>query len=215
MTAPEWLRPRWTSQRNWRAELTCWIVIPVKAPDQCKTRLRGALDDDAREGLVAAMLADVIRAARAVPGDVQIALLGPARPKLPDNVMVLADPGQGLNSAIASARDAALIAGATRIVFLSADLPHICTDEIKALIAVPTDSIAIAPDGAGIGTNALSLPLPRARDFTPAYGEASLTAHRAETARQGLKLILVERPGLAFDVDQPADLAGLQSRLVD
>lgn len=192
--------------------MTCWIVIPVKAPDQCKSRLRSVLDDDAREGLVAAMLADVIAAARAVTGDIEVALLGPSRPRLPDDVRLLADPGQGLNAALASARDAALAAGAHRILFLSADLPHVIADEIRPLIDLPVDTVAIAPDGAEIGTNALSLPLPAAGGFSPAYGNASLTAHRRESARLGLKLVLIERPGLAFDVDQPADLAGLAPR---
>lgn len=161
------------------------------------------------------MLADVIAAARAVPGDMRVALLGPARPKLPEDMCLLADPGQGLNAALTSARNAALTAGVSRILFLSADLPHVSADEIMALIDVPTDIIAIAPDGAGTGTNALSLPLPGARNFSPNYGEASLAAHRAETVRLGLKLSLIERPGLAFDVDQPADLAGLMPRQID
>jgi 2-phospho-L-lactate guanylyltransferase (CobY/MobA/RfbA family) len=45
--------------------------------------------------------------------------------------------------------------------------------------------------------------------FRPAYGAASLAAHREGARKLGYELTEVRRPGLAFDVDTEADLIAL------
>jgi len=61
----------------------------------------------------------------------------------------------------------------------------------------------IAADKTGRGTNALALRPPDVIDFR--FGVGSLAAHIAQA--DGLPLSVVDRPGLAFDLDTPADLA--------
>ncbi|WP_150292025.1 2-phospho-L-lactate guanylyltransferase [Sphingobium estronivorans] len=186
--------------------MTGWIVIPIKTPAACKTRLTPVLDEAGRRDLVAGMLHRTVAAAAEVVGMEGLRLLGPSRHGLPETVGLLGDPGHGLNPAVASARDAALLAGIDRLVILSADLPLIEAADVAALLEV--SGLAVAPDLHGQGTNAVSLPLPQAADFQFHYGEGSFIAHRAEAGRLGLPFSAIVRQGLGFDVDQPGDLTG-------
>jgi 2-phospho-L-lactate guanylyltransferase len=189
--------------------MASWIVIPVKAPGDGKSRLRAVLDDIGRRDLVASMLATVVDAANAIAGS-ELLLLGPARHGLPATLRRLDDPGTGLNPALASVVPTAMAAGVDRLVFVSADLPRVTRGDVETLLAIEADMIGIAPDRARTGTNALSLPLPRAADFRFAYGDDSFARHGAEAARLGLEVQPIRSPGVAFDIDRPEDLAELR-----
>lgn len=160
------------------------------------------------------MLRHVVDAAAAVEG-ASVALLGPSRHGLAATWPLLDDPGRGLNAALASVVPAALAAGVDRLVFVSGDLPLVTAAEIDVLVRVAPHRAAMAPDRAGTGTNALSLPLPRAGGFRFGYGPASLERHRVEAARLGLPLDMLGGEGLAFDIDLPEDLALLEMRRRD
>ncbi|MGZ6256663.1 MAG: 2-phospho-L-lactate guanylyltransferase, partial [Candidatus Limnocylindria bacterium] len=58
---------------------------------------------------------------------------------------------------------------------------------------------------AGTGTNALALRPPDAIGFR--FGGESHAAHTEAAEAAGVPLVEVHRPGLAFDLDTPADLA--------
>lgn len=186
--------------------MTTWVAIPIKAPDACKTRLAPALSDAARRALVADMLRHVVEAAE---GAGEVRLVGPSRHGLPETIGLLADPGGGLNAALAAALAQALAAGATRLVVLAADLPRLTPGDVQALAAQAPSVLAVAPDRAGSGTNALSLPLPQARGFRFQYGPDSFARHGAEAARLGLALEAIRSPTLGLDIDQPGDLAAI------
>ncbi|WP_375194576.1 2-phospho-L-lactate guanylyltransferase [Sphingobium sp.] len=188
--------------------MRCWVVIPVKAAAACKTRLSRVIDEPGRRNLVADMLERTFAAACQAAGPDRVLLLGPSRHGLADDVALLDDPGRGLNAALTSARDAALAAGMERLLFLSADLPLIKADDVTAMLDMAPGHVAVAPDRAQQGTNALSLPLPQGEDFQFRYGEGSFAAHRREAERIALPFTTILRPGLAFDIDQPDDLEG-------
>lgn len=186
--------------------MSCWAVIPIKAPAEGKTRLAETLDTDARAILVRAMLKHVVQAAEDAAGIARIHLVGPSRHGLPDTLPLLADPGQGLNAALTSALNEVTEMGASRALFVAADLPTVSAAELDVLALAPEQSIAIAPDRHGTGTNAISLPLPAARDFSFHFGPDSLARHRKEAERLGLGIEMVHSLGLARDIDEPADL---------
>jgi 2-phospho-L-lactate guanylyltransferase len=190
--------------------MTCWVVTPIKAPDDCKTRLRAALPDPARRELVARMLRHVVEAAGRTPGVDEVLLIGPSRHGLPAAIRLLDDPGGGLNAALAAALRAAVSAGVERLVIVAADLPQVSEADLAALAGAGT--IAIAPDRSGTGTNALSLPLPAAAGFRFRYGEGSFAAHDAEARRLGLPLQVVRSASLGLDIDEPEDLAALPAQ---
>jgi 2-phospho-L-lactate guanylyltransferase len=187
--------------------MSIWAVIPVKASPESKSRLAGVLDAAEREALVDAMLARVIAAALGARNVARVALLGSARVAPPAGVAMLAEPGGGLNAAVAHALDAIAGRGASRIVFIHGDLPLVTARDLELLAAAPAGEIAIAPDRHGAGTNAISLPLPSARGFSFAFGPDSFARHVAEAGRLGLTVEEVHSPGLARDIDEPDDLA--------
>jgi 2-phospho-L-lactate guanylyltransferase len=195
--------------------MTCWVIIPVKGPDEGKQRLAAALDGARRSALVRAMLERVIAAAERARMVDHVCLLGPSRHGLAESLTLLPDPGTGLNAALASAFETAKREDASRVLILFADLPQLTALDVELLTAAPDNAIAIAPDRHGTGTNALSLPLPAASDFTFAFGPDSFALHNGEASRLGLAIEEVRSPGLAHDIDEPSDLSDAGGLLGD
>jgi 2-phospho-L-lactate guanylyltransferase len=189
--------------------MTCWVLTPVKAPEACKTRLAPALSEAARLELVARMLRHVVEVAGQAPGVDEVVLLGPSSHDLPAAMRRLPDPGGGLNAALASALPVAAAAGVDRLVILAGDLPRVTLADLNALCGLAPGRLGVAPDRRGAGTNALSLPLPAARDFAFQYGPDSFARHRAEAARLGLALEVIRSATLGLDIDEPEDLGML------
>jgi 2-phospho-L-lactate guanylyltransferase len=183
----------------------CCALIAVKQRVACKSRLRTALTPAAHLSLVRSMLDHVLSAARGAGSVRQIIVLTPERDTLPADVPVLADTGAGLNLALADAHRALLGLGVGELLVLPADLPHVTAGEIDQLIdAGRRGGCAIAPDLAGVGTNALYVRTREAFDFR--FGSDSLKQHLIESRRLGLAAQQLRLPGLAFDVDRPCDL---------
>ena len=70
--------------------------------------------------------------------------------------------------------------------------------------------VRIAPDEAGVGTNALYVRPPDLISFE--YGEASGPRHLAQARARGARVDRVDRPGLRFDLDTPDDLERCERR---
>jgi 2-phospho-L-lactate/phosphoenolpyruvate guanylyltransferase len=192
--------------------VTCWSLVPIKAPAHCKTRLRGVLSEAERLALVQAMLLHVLETASGAVGVDQAFVLGPEDFPLPGATRLLPDQGRGLNAELAAAAQHATMQGANRLLLIVADLPALTRDDVEALAAADANTIAIAPDRAGLGTNALSLPLPAASDFQFQFGPHSFERHRLEAIRLGCTARVVRSASLALDIDEPADLHALPPR---
>lgn len=166
----------------------------------------------ARSALVTAMLHHVVSAASRAQKIDRVCLLGPTRRSLSDelglsgDLNLLTDPGTGLNPAVQSALHEATLHGVTRVIFIHADLPGVTPEELDLLADAPADTLAIAPDRHGTGTNALSLPLPAGQGFSFAFGPDSFALHSREAVRTGLKQETIRSTGLEQDIDEPADL---------
>lgn len=180
-------------------------LIAIKERALCKTRLAEALPAEARITLVRSMLNAVLAAAGAAQTVHQIVVISPERDSVPAEVPVLADTGESLNSALLQAHTLLRELGCREVVVLPADLPKIAAAEIDELVrAGRAGGFAIAPDAAGVGTNALCLASALPFDFQ--FGPYSHHLHLQEAHRMGLSPQVVRLPGLAFDVDSPADL---------
>lgn len=186
--------------------MTCWAIIPAKPPGNGKNRLAPALDEAARSELVRAMLGHVVSVVEAARNVDTVCLIGPSRHGLPEALPLLDDPGTGLNDAVASGFDEAVRAEATRVLIIHGDLPQLSTQDVELLAAAAPGSLAIAPDRHGTGTNALSLPLPEAENFTFAFGPDSFARHCMEAERLELKVETIHSHGLSHDIDEPDDL---------
>ena len=168
-----------------------FALVPVRALTDAKRRLSPLLADAERAQLARVMLEDaldclarapVVEGIAVVTGDTDAgALASDYRAfALPDS------PEGGLNASLESA---AAWARAAR------------TD--RALLVLPADVPgARQHDG---GTNALLL-RPGAR-IPFAFGPDSCARHAAAARAAGLSVGVVERPGLALDLDRPGDVA--------
>ena len=186
-------------------------LIAIKERLHCKTRLAEALAPPARVQLVRSMLAAVLSAAGGARTVRHIIVVSPERDSVPAEIPVLADSGECLNSALTQAHRVLREFGCREVVILPADLPTITAAEIDALVrAGRRGGFAIAPDAAGVGTNALCLV--SAHPFRFQFGSGSQRLHLEEAQRTGLSPQVVRLPGLEFDVDSPADLDRLRGQ---
>jgi 2-phospho-L-lactate/phosphoenolpyruvate guanylyltransferase len=180
-------------------------LIAIKERAHCKTRLAEALAPLERIELARSMLTTVICAARGAQLVHQVIVISPERDTVPADVPVLADTGESLNDALVQAHTMVLEFGCREVVVLPADLPKITSLDIDALIrAARIGGFAIAPDTAGVGTNALCLVSPLPFDFQ--FGPESARLHLQAAQRIGSSPQVVRLPGLELDVDSPADL---------
>ena len=181
------------------------VLIAVKERARGKTRLAQALSSTGRIELVRSMLAAVLAAAASAQTVQQVIVISPERDEVPSEIPVLADTGESLNGALTQALAMLREFGCREVVVLPADLPKISGAEIDALVrAGRAGGFAIAPDTAGVGTNALCLVSPAPFHFQ--FGPDSQRLHLQEAQRRGLTPQVVRLPGLAFDVDSPGDL---------
>jgi 2-phospho-L-lactate/phosphoenolpyruvate guanylyltransferase len=184
-------------------------LIAIKERKRCKTRLRACMDDATRVELVRSMLGAVLAATASAKTVQQTIVVSPERDLIPAEIPVLADTGDSLNSALAQAHRMLRDLGCHEIVVLPADLPRITAAEIDTLVRAGRESgFSIAPDTTGTGTNGLCLV--SARPFQFQFGPDSQRLHLREAQQMGLNTRVVNLPGLASDIDSPADLEDLQ-----
>ena len=168
-------------------------LIPLKSLDDAKSRLGDVLDPEQRHALALRMLTRVIDACQGAGLTVAIISSDPmayiAAREL--GTVVVDDGGEDLTGSVR--RGLAVYADAETVVVIAADLPYVETADLEALPAA-AQPLAIAPSADG-KTNAIAATPPSA--FTPSYGDGSAARHGGTP---------VVRPGLARDLDTPADL---------
>ena len=187
------------------------IVVPHRGLEAAKTRLASSLSPDERMFLASQLLQRVLKVAREVTDDVVV--ITPSRALResvePAGARLVVQRGMGLNEGLEQARFDALVEDVRTMIVLHGDLPNLQATDVQVLLdALPADGspgVAIAPDRAGTGTNALVLRPPGVIQFR--FGAGSFAKHVAEVERAGVPLVAVNRAGLAFDLDTPEDLA--------
>ena len=196
-------------------ESSTWIVIPVRSLTDGKRRLAPVLEPDERAALVRRMFLRTLEAARAAGPPVLVvspdaAALTLARDR---GATGLEEPRPvELNHALELAAREAATRGATALLVVSADLPDLEAEDLRAMLPPPPAApgasadavVRIAPDEAGIGTNALYVRPPGLLSFE--YGETSCRRHLEQARARGARVERVDRPGLRFDLDTPDDL---------
>jgi 2-phospho-L-lactate/phosphoenolpyruvate guanylyltransferase len=189
-----------------------WAVLPVKEFSGAKQRLAGVLSAQERRDLFAAMLEDVLCALAASAG-------------LAGTLMVTRDPlahdlaarygarvlGENENRGhtAASTLGARTLAqqGVEGMVQVPADIPLLSPEDIAALLQAHGEppAVTLGPARDERGTNAVLCSPP---DVLPLrFGEGSFLPHVERARSLGIEPQIVRRPGLALDVDTPADLA--------
>jgi 2-phospho-L-lactate guanylyltransferase len=182
------------------------VLVPVKAFHQAKRRLGPAIAPSDRARLARAMASHVIGACApldvaVVCDDEEVATWAAGL-----GARVMWTPGEGLNGAVRAGYERLGRAGACWVTVAHGDLPW-----ARGLGHLPRfDGVTLVPDRRDDGTNVLRLPT--GCDFRFSYGSGSFRTHRAEAMRHGLAVRVLRDPGLAYDVDWPADVAELTLR---
>lgn len=193
--------------------MTLSILIPVRSFIHGKTRLSPVLSQTKRAALGRDFLRHVLDVARhrALGADVHV--ISPSADVLAlaraQGATVHPDGAAGHNRALD--HQLARLPADRPVLVLNVDLPLLAVADIQALQAqARSAAIVLATDHAGKGTNALWLARPGLIPMR--FGAGSRAAHEAAARQAGLTLSVVARPGLAQDIDLPADLAFLPAR---
>ena len=192
-----------------------WAILPAKNFNHAKKRLAPSLTPTERQALFGAMLEDVLAAATGVDmlegvlvltRDEKAATLAKAY-----GARVESEPANdGQSAAAERAANILLAVGAHGVLTLPGDTPNISPLEIKTILQRHGDApaISIVPSHDGRGSNCVILSPPKLIPFH--FGHDSLTPHLAEAkARNITPNIIDDLPGIALDIDTPADLATL------
>lgn len=176
------------------------VLVPVKSFATAKVRLAPALAPDERAALAKAMAERVLTARRRLPAAVVCDDVEVADWARRQGVLVVWEPGQGLNGAVEAgvARLASL--GVEKVIVAHADLP-LASD---LTWVADFDGVTLVPDRFDDGTNVACVPADGRFRFS--YGPGSFARHVAEAERLGLELRVVHEPTLGWDIDVPSDL---------
>jgi 2-phospho-L-lactate guanylyltransferase len=176
-----------------RAMLTA--VVPMKSTEFAKSRLSPVLDAAGRRTLAQQMLDHVLGVLHGAGLAVRVA---------GDN------QGKGdLNADVTEAARLVEREGASHLLLVMADLPYLSAGDIAALIDAGRDNAVVIAEAKDGGTNALLLKPPTVLEFAFATHRPSATFHAESARRAGIEPVILRRPGLARDIDTPADLAAL------
>ncbi|ABQ66781.1 conserved hypothetical protein [Rhizorhabdus wittichii RW1] len=189
------------------------LVLAVRPPEEGKSRLAATIDSDQRSALNYKMFRHVLKIGSELFPPGQIILVSRSA-ALRDEVAALGghaleESGDDLNAALEQGAAFAMGHGAGSLLSLSSDLPSLTVDDVRAMLDAPAP-VAIATDRLRTGTNALRMRPAGAIPFR--YGVDSLAAHLAAATAAKLEAVVIERPGLAGDIDTPADLAEWRRR---
>lgn len=191
--------------------MTLWAVVPVKPLRQGKSRLAGVLTDEERIHLSRQMISHTLEVLSGIPEAAATILVSADSEVL---VMAAASGARvlrerrltNLNRALSLAGQTAHAAGATAVLVIPADLPLLSAGDIRAMIGLAQEApiVVIAPDRHRRGTNALLVSPVALIEFD--FGTESFRRHAQRARAAGARVEVCELPGLALDLDSPADL---------
>jgi len=117
------------------------------------------------------------------------------------------DAANGHTGAVTAAACRLADEGRGGMLTLPGDIPLVTPAEIEQLLAAhrPTPSFTIAPSHDEKGSNAIILSPPDAVPLR--FGDESFFPHLAAAEARGIAPVVLHLPGIALDIDNPADLA--------
>lgn len=192
-------------------------VITSKRFTAAKQRMTGAVPEEKRLALVEAMLGDVLEAVSASRMvEFRIVVTGePVAEGLAarSGAEVIHDPEDaGHSGAAMLGMDRAAELGADTVILLPGDCPLLEPREIDRLLTgLPDPFVAVVPDRHGTGTNSIAMRPPGV--IEPSFGEGSRQRHVDIARDAGIPHAVEEVPGLALDLDTPADIVALTTRV--
>jgi len=189
------------------------ILIPVKNLNGAKQRLAEILDQEARTALAQAMLHDVLATVAGWSHRPEVAIISSdffavELARQFDFQVIPDDENRGETDAVESATAVCQARGIESTLVIPADIPLVEPWELQEIQeAAPARGSVLVPAGDGSGTNA-ALRRPAAL-FPLVLGDNSFRPHVSVARASGRPCVLLSLPGVALDVDRPADLRQL------
>lgn len=189
-----------------------WAVVPVKDTAGAKTRLAATVPPEQRPAFFLTMLEDVLAALTAAKGLAGLLLVTTDRAAIglagrygAEYIADGADAGH-TGAVMAAARRLAA-KGQAGMLTVPGDIPLVTAAEIEQLLAahLPAPSFTIAPSHDEQGSNAIIMSPPDAVPLR--FGDDSFFPHLAAARARGIAPTVLHLPGIALDIDNPADLA--------
>ncbi|TDG12204.1 7,8-didemethyl-8-hydroxy-5-deazariboflavin synthase subunit CofH [Seongchinamella unica] len=193
--------------------------MPLKSLAQAKSRLAAVLTPDQRSALVEAMVRDVL----AVLSEHSLIDTVTLVSDDPDARRIAADFGasfiaesqldaggqvssRGLNPVISAAVSRLITGGARRLLVLHGDIPALQASELTEALELQAtrNGLVIGTDRQRQGTNLLVFGAENCPHFS--FGPGSRAAHQQWAERSRHSVQVLERPGIALDVDDVEDL---------
>jgi 2-phospho-L-lactate guanylyltransferase len=191
------------------------ILVPVKNLSGAKQRLAAALDQPTRTALAQAMLYDVLTALHGWKNRPSVAVVSsdPYAVELASKYgfEIFPDPqNPGETGAIEMATRLCVERGVESTLVIPADIPLVQSWELEEILKrAPAEGSVLVPAADGRGTNAV---FRRPANLFPLrFGNDSFKPHHAAAQATGRPCIVLNLPGIAVDIDSPADLQQLQA----
>jgi 2-phospho-L-lactate/phosphoenolpyruvate guanylyltransferase len=189
------------------------ILVPVKNLSGAKQRLAAILDQLSRTKLAQAMLHDVLTTLHGWKNRPQVAVVtsDPYAVTLATEYgfEIIADPDNpGETGAIEMATRVCVDRGVDSTLIIPADIPLIQAWELEEIMKnAPAAGSVLVPAADGRGTNAA---FRRPADLFPLrFGNDSFKPHYTAAQATAKPCVVLNLPGIAVDVDNPADLEQL------
>lgn len=195
-------------------------LVPLKDLVQAKSRLAGLLRPSERRALAQAMVEDVLAALSREPRIERVTLVSDD----PGAALLAGKYGfdcwseeglgcRGLNAVVRRASEILLAAHDQPLLVLHGDLPLLEARDLAAVIDAQQQlgGLVIASDLHGTGTNLLAFDRGSMPRFC--FGTNSCELHQEAARDAGIPVLVVQRRGIATDVDEPGDVAGMMAVL--
>ena len=193
-------------------------IVPVKDTRRSKQRTSARLNSDQRQRLALTMLEDVLEALRptSTRSPIVLVTIDPAAIALAQKYgasTTATGAHDGHTGAVRAAADELGAQGATGYLTVPGDIPLITADEVRRILDAHDrggPAFTIAPSHDEMGSNAIACsPV----DAVPLrFGDDSYRPHLAAARAHGIAPTILELPGIAQDIDAPADLDRFMTR---
>ncbi|TWG94250.1 2-phospho-L-lactate guanylyltransferase [Mesorhizobium sp. J18] len=186
------------------------VLVPCKRLAGGKSRLAGVLSPEQRFDLCRSFFDATVELGHRLGPGVRVAVVsedtGVCERARRLGAIAIAEPGNGLNDAIAHAnRMLEATVGPRDLLVLPIDLPNATPHALLVVLGSRGD-IAIVPDRREDGTNVLLLRSRARTGFPFSYGSRSFARHTDLAAMRGLRPAVVRQADLMLDVDSGEDL---------
>jgi 2-phospho-L-lactate/phosphoenolpyruvate guanylyltransferase len=189
------------------------ILVPVKNTQNAKQRLASLLEPSERTELAQAMLQDVFETLDSWENRPAVAVVtsDPFAREMARRLQfeVIADEANhGETEAIEMATRNCVARSVENTLVIPADIPLLQVWELERILeSAPAEGSVLVPSADGHGTNAA---FRRPADLFPLrFGNNSFDPHLAAAKSSERACVVLSLPGIALDVDTPADLREL------